>query len=103
MYYFKKGQRNNGLTHLAGKLRYYYQIRDVDLITQLLLVFNDFVCDPPLPKSEVQTIARSVSSRPLTRLRRQAGENQLAPDAKISQESYERFKQALQEKRKRLR
>jgi hypothetical protein len=65
MYYFKKGGRNNGLTHIAGKLRYYYQIRDEKLLAELLLAFNKYVCDPPLPPEEVIPIARSLSRKPL--------------------------------------
>jgi hypothetical protein len=111
MYYFEQGQRNEGLTRLAGKLRYYYQIRDEELLAQLLLVFNDFVCDPPLPEQEVRTIANSLSQRPLTmrhlirqpqRRRRQPWRCNPFPNRtiedKISEAMYKKYKQAFEQK-----
>jgi hypothetical protein len=120
MYYFEQGQRNEGMTRLAGKLRYYYQIRDEELLAQLLLVFNAFVCDPPLSKEEVRTIAKSLSQRPLTlrpklkpeyqgphirrpspRRRRPWRCNQLPNrefEDKIAEAMYKKYKQAFEQK-----
>jgi hypothetical protein len=54
-----KGQRNNTLTSIAGKLR--KEGKDETAITESLLATNKEQCDPPLSIGEVQSIARSIS------------------------------------------
>ena len=56
---FSEGQRNNGLTSLAGKLH-----RDGLAESELLATLhqaNGNRCDPPLPTDEVEAIAKSVA------------------------------------------
>lgn len=59
---FGEGQRNDGLTRLAGKLR-----RDGlspgELLAALHAV-NQERCQPPLPAQEVEQIARSIGGKP---------------------------------------
>ena len=54
-----KGDRNNGLTSLAGAMRHLGMQENE--ILQAISVVNDSRCVPPLPDSEVRQIARSVS------------------------------------------
>jgi hypothetical protein len=58
-----EGRRNNALTSLAGSLWRTMQkrgITDVEPLAAALLSINEERCDPPLPESEVEVIARSV-------------------------------------------
>lgn len=56
---FIKGDRNNGLTSLAGAMRH-LGMREVEIL-QAISIVNDTRCVPPLPDSEVRQIARSVA------------------------------------------
>jgi hypothetical protein len=53
-----KGDRNNGLTSLAGAMRHLGMQENE--ILQAIMVVNDTRCVPALPDSEVRQIARSV-------------------------------------------
>jgi hypothetical protein len=55
---FRTGERNSGLTSLAGRLRR-AGLNEEQLLAQLQ-AFNRNYCFPPLPGNEVETIARSV-------------------------------------------
>lgn len=54
-----QGQRNNTLTSIAGKARQVLGM-DKEELFQFLLSQNQKRCKPPLPESEVRTIANSV-------------------------------------------
>jgi len=54
-----KGDRNNGLTSLAGGMRN-LGMQENEILDALMVV-NDSRCSPPLPDSEVRQIAKSVS------------------------------------------
>jgi KaiC/GvpD/RAD55 family RecA-like ATPase len=54
-----QGDRNNGLTSLAGAMRHLGMQENE--ILQAITVVNDTRCVPPLPDSEVRQIVRSVS------------------------------------------
>jgi len=54
-----KGDRNNGLTSLAGSMRH-LGMKENEILKALLEI-NDTRCSPPLPESEVRQISRSVS------------------------------------------
>jgi hypothetical protein len=56
---FIKGDRNNGLTSLAGAMRH-LGMREIEIL-QAISVVNDTRCVPPLPDSEVRQIARSIA------------------------------------------
>lgn len=74
-----KGDRNNGLTSLAGAMRHLGMQENE--ILQAISVVNDSRCVPPLPDSEVRQIARSVS--------RYAVDVDLAADAALGGEAAE--------------
>jgi len=59
---FSKGGRNVGLTALAGSLR--RQGVGATQISKLLILANSELCEPPLPESEVKTIAKSIGKKP---------------------------------------
>lgn len=54
-----RGGRNMSLASLAGQL--HAQGYDRDVIYRELLYANEQACDPPLPKSEVETIVNSIT------------------------------------------
>jgi hypothetical protein len=54
-----EGTRNNTLTSIAGSLR--YRGMDENGIAHELGLINHSRCEPPLPDSEVRTIARSIA------------------------------------------
>src|SRR5262249_2352950 len=54
-----QGQRNSGLTRLAGVLRRWGL--DEEEIREVLQSYNAKCCEPPLPDREVEKIARSVA------------------------------------------
>lgn len=56
---FGEGERNNGLTKLAGAMILKGMTED-DMLTALLAE-NDIRCNPPLPEREVAQIVRSVA------------------------------------------
>jgi putative DNA primase/helicase len=62
----REGERNNGLTRLAGKLR--RQGLEQPEIEQALLAANECRCMPPLLDQEVRGIAQSVSRYPTARI-----------------------------------
>ena len=55
-----EGGRNNHLTSIAGKMRQNFGW-EYDKLKEELLLENEKKCSPPLPESEVDSIARSVS------------------------------------------
>lgn len=59
---WKPGERNNKLAEIVGSLR--RKGFSVEIIFSLLLGINGKQCDPPLPKDEVEQIARSIGRYP---------------------------------------
>jgi|GEM_PF-1251689 len=74
-----KGNRNNGLSSLAGAMRHLGMQENE--ILQAIMVVNDTRCVPALPDSEVRQIARSVS--------RYAPDLDLASDVALGSEAAE--------------
>ena len=74
-----KGDRNNGLTSLAGAMRH-LGLRENEIL-QALNVVNDTRCVPPLPDSEIRQIAKSVS--------RYAADTDVAANAALGYEAAE--------------
>lgn len=70
---YKSGERNTRLTRAAGWFR--RDGHDEQAILAVLEALNDTLCDEPLPKQEIQNIARSIA--------RYDPEGDLPPDAEI--------------------
>lgn len=79
-----KGDRNNGLTSLAGAMRH-LGLRENEIL-QALTVVNDTRCVPPLPDSEIRQIARSVG--------RYAADTDVAANAALGYEAAEMLLEA---------
>jgi hypothetical protein len=62
---FPEGSRNASLTSLLGRARQVMRM-DAEQLYQYGLDLNEKRCQPPLPDSEVKTIADSVSRYPIT-------------------------------------
>ena len=59
-----KGQRNDGLTRIAGRVfGLLYNELDYDVLLMFMHTLNRYKCNPPLDDAEVNTIARSIYAK----------------------------------------
>ena len=66
---FRTGERNKGLTAVAGKVfSLLYNEIDYDFLLIFLHTANRYKCEPPLEDAEVNSIARSIYRREMSKV-----------------------------------